>query len=110
MATVTMKIEGIEKLLDVLEPKRYQTVVKATLRDATQIMRRDLQEYPKKANWLPGYGSRNWTDKQRRWFFANLREGNIKVPYVRTGTLSKGWASRVQQRAGWIVGVVEVVR
>lgn len=31
------------------------------------------------------------SDKQRRWFFAALRKGQISVPYQRTGTLGRGW-------------------
>lgn len=33
------------------------------------------------------------TAKQRRGYFANLRSGNIKVPYRRTGTLGRLWTS-----------------
>ena len=79
MATVTMKIEGIEKVLDMLEPKQYQRVVKSTLREATKVIKADLQEYPPE---IPD------------------------TPYIRTGKLGQGWTSRVTQKAGWIVGVV----
>lgn len=37
------------------------------------------------------YGVTFFTDKQRRWFFANLKEGNIDIPYIRTQALSSGW-------------------
>lgn len=35
------------------------------------------------------------TDKQRRFFFAALRDGRIQVPYRRTGTLGRKWTSDV---------------
>lgn len=31
------------------------------------------------------------TDKQRKFFFAALKDGRIKVPYQRTRTLAEGW-------------------
>lgn len=31
------------------------------------------------------------SDKQRRWFFANLRSGALSVPYERTYRLQRGW-------------------
>jgi len=37
------------------------------------------------------YGAPFKTDKQRRWFFANLREGTLDVPYHRTQALSDAW-------------------
>jgi hypothetical protein len=37
------------------------------------------------------YGVPFFTDKQRRWFFANLNEGKLEIPYKRTQRLSKGW-------------------
>lgn len=37
------------------------------------------------------YGSSFKTDKQRRWFFAALRSGEIHVPYNRTQELRGSW-------------------
>lgn len=37
------------------------------------------------------YGSSFVSDKQRRWFFAALRSGELNVPYKRTQELSKNW-------------------
>jgi hypothetical protein len=40
------------------------------------------------------------TDKQRRFFFAALRDGRIKVPYRRTGQLGNSITSAPFQEAG----------
>jgi hypothetical protein len=37
------------------------------------------------------YGVSFFTERQRRWFFANLNEGNIDVPYKRTQGLRNAW-------------------
>jgi len=46
---------------------------------------------------VPSYPNRNFTiagdgwmtERQRRWFFAALADGEIEVPYKRTGTLGR---------------------
>ena len=37
------------------------------------------------------YGVAFFSDKQRRKFFAGLKDGSIQVPYLRTGEQSDGW-------------------
>ena len=37
------------------------------------------------------YGQSFQSDKQRKWFFASLNDGTLKIPYTRTQGLSKGW-------------------
>jgi hypothetical protein len=37
------------------------------------------------------YGVTFFTAKQRRWFFAALRNGEINVPYKRTGAMMGNW-------------------
>lgn len=31
------------------------------------------------------------SERQRRWFFAALNDGSLKIPYRRTGNLAKKW-------------------
>jgi hypothetical protein len=62
---------------------------------ANIYLRGVLQRYPPqkdvtRASAYPEVGG--WfSDRQRRWFFANLRAGNISVPYQRTNRLSNAW-------------------
>lgn len=52
-----------------------------------------LRIYPPK-NYVTrakAYGQSFFSDKQRRWFFAALRDGSISVPYKRSQGLANGW-------------------
>jgi hypothetical protein len=55
------------------------------------------------------YGKSFFTDKQRRWFWANVRDGTIAFPihYQRTGTISSGWKT---EGRGLVVKVVNRAR
>lgn len=48
------------------------------------------------------YGTPFASDKQRRWFFAALRDGTI--PRQRTGALGQSWTSRVDSPTYGVVG------
>lgn len=43
-----------------------------------------------------------FSDKQRRYFFAALKDGTIKTPYTRTGTLSGGWRKDIRTDQGYV--------
>lgn len=45
----------------------------------------------KKVTRIQAYGESFVSDKQRRWFFANLNDGTLDIPSARTGKLSEGW-------------------
>lgn len=60
---------------------------------ANEYMINVLRSYPppRRVTYREAYGG--WkSDKQRRYFFWALRNGMIRVPYLRTQTLSGGWA------------------
>lgn len=55
-----------------------------------------LKQYPpqkrvKRSTAYPETGDGFFSDKQRRWFFANLRKGTIDTPYRRTQGLRNSW-------------------
>lgn len=52
-----------------------------------------MRQYPppKKVTRKQAYGVTFFTAKQRRWFFAALADGRLKIPYKRTQTLAKNW-------------------
>jgi len=54
-----------------------------------------LKQYPprKSVTRKQAYGQTFQSQKQRRWFFAALRSGEIQVPYIRTQGLRNGWKS-----------------
>lgn len=47
-----------------------------------------LKQYPPR---FSGQGPGFKSERQRRWFFAALRAGQISVPYQRSGILGRGW-------------------
>jgi hypothetical protein len=51
------------------------------------VLIKKLGEYPRPSRAPQPFRSA----KQRRWFFAALEDGTIKVPYQRTEQLMKGW-------------------
>lgn len=69
-----------------------------------------MREYPPRRNITRAsvYGEPFVSDKQRRWFFAALRDGSLMVPRTRTMTLAKSWneGSGVQVEADRIVGTI----
>lgn len=52
-----------------------------------------LKHYPayKYVSRKSAYGVTFFSDKQRRWFFANLKEGNLNLPYTRTNKIADNW-------------------
>lgn len=48
------------------------------------------------------YGIPFFTDKQRRWFFANLNSGELKIPYNRTHGLVRGWKQEGSGRRSFL--------
>lgn len=54
-----------------------------------------LNVYPARYS---GHGRGFASDRQRRWFFAALRAGQITVPYQRTGILGRGWRTEASSK------------
>jgi hypothetical protein len=63
-----------------------------------------IPPYPPPPAGAPGEAAKHWTDKQRRFFFWALKRGQIKVPYVRTGTLGQHFTTTVTRLADSIEG------
>lgn len=52
-----------------------------------------VKQYPRYryVSRVEAYGVPFFTDKQRRYFFAALRDGRIRVPYPRSNALRDAW-------------------
>ena len=48
------------------------------------------------------YGVTFFTERQRRWFFAALRNGEINVPYKRTQGIRNAWRIEGRGRLGFV--------
>lgn len=91
----TIKIEGMDELLDKLKSLEDMRQFIAAMKAGAEHIKGTVDVYP--PDIVPREPmSPFWTDKQRRYFFAALKEGKIEVPY-RRGTspgsqmLNKKW-------------------
>ena len=91
------KIRGIEKVKSFFNELGYKTKGVAADAFSDYIIgdgTHGLRHYVKyrRVTRKEAYGQTFKSDKQRRWFFANLHEGNILPGYPRrTGRLQRGW-------------------
>lgn len=83
---IRIEIENLDKLMAALRqfPKRTAKYLGAAGREAaTRVILNTpgLKKYPRSGKGAPQ--AKNWTDKQRRYFFWALKQGMIEVPYRR---------------------------
>lgn len=102
MADIVVTVEGIPELQARLGRALSDAVLRGAMTQATALVQRRLAVYPpashRKMVWV--------SEKQRRFFFAALREGTIEVPYRRTGTLGRRWTSAITGSGDNLVGTV----
>jgi hypothetical protein len=91
---VGVDIQGlpeVQRMLKNMPPEVQDAAVDA----ASQYLLDSLRQQPTprhvaRATAYPEVGG--WfSEKQRRWFFANLNDGTIQTPYRRTQALRRGW-------------------
>ena len=93
---VEIKIEGLNELIKKLDDLGKLDKVKAGIKGAALDLRGILSKYPARKH-IPISAVGGWaSEKQRRWFFANLREGKIKIPYSRTNALKNRWTTKFE--------------
>lgn len=72
-------IQGLEALQQLLSRESLAGLKRAVLLGAGEVLRGYLAVYP----GPPAYPVPWSSEKQRRWFWANVREGKLEVPYRR---------------------------
>lgn len=103
MADAYVRIEGLEALMRAVDELAAMRVVRDTMETAVERVRTQIAVYPPP----PSNYRMVWkSERQRRWFFAALRSGQISVPYRRTGTLGRRWTTAVTVSPAEIRGVV----
>ena len=104
MTTIRVDIKGGDELIRKLGRVTALGTLRPPMQRSVARVHKDIADYPEP----PGPGSFKGfvSDKQRRWFFAALRRGEITVPYVRTGTLGRRWTTRVRGSADGVEGTV----
>ena len=95
----TIEIKGLDEAVKKLETMAQLRKVHAGIRAAGMYVKGKIAKYPARKHIsiqsLGGWKS----DKQRKWFFANLRAGTIDVPYRRgispgSQALGRKWTSK----------------
>jgi hypothetical protein len=103
MADASIEIVGLDELMAAVGRLAAMTVVRDAMETAVERVRTQIAIYPPP----PGGYRMVWkSERQRRFFFAALRDGRIQVPYRRTGTLGRRWTTKVSGSGGDIVGEV----
>ncbi len=105
MADVSIKVEGLDKLVNRLRKVGSLAGVRAAIRGAAIHVLNRMKEYPVARHAPQPFVS----DRQRRGFFYHLRKGDIEVPYRRaqspkSESLKHRWARKTEDD-----GLTEVV-
>ena len=82
-------IEGVQKMLEKLPPEIQADVTN----DVSDFVIELLKIYPdqRRVTRAAAYGQTFFSDQQRKFFFAALRDGRITVPYNRTYGQKDAW-------------------
>ena len=88
----------VSEVVAKLDPKELEAQLAWALKGASDIIRADVRTYPPQSHKPMKWKSA----KQRRWFFANLRAGNIEVPYRRgqspgSEKLGASWTRKLER-------------
>ncbi len=96
MANITIKLEGFDELEKKLGEIGSRQALRPALDRSLALVQERLATYPRPPD-SGAIARMNLfvSDRQRRFFFAALRDGRIQVPYRRTGQLGRSWNSRV---------------
>jgi len=95
-AKVTVDASGAQRALAALTDRDLSSDVAQLV--ANEVVRPALAKYPSPSGRRQPFKS----DKSRRFFFAALRSGQIKVPYQRTGNLGGDWVGQ-PFGDGWVL-------
>ena len=88
---IGIEISGIDEVMEKLRRLSDARAMFELTKSVAVYLRAEFQKYPgeKRVTRKQAYGKTFFTDKQRRWFFANL--GNLQIPYKRGLGLMRGW-------------------
>jgi hypothetical protein len=79
-----IRIDGLDELRRAVDPARFARAVVGIRLGVAEKVRDAIARYP----GPPRHPIRWASAKQKRWFFAALREGEIEAPYVRQSSLT----------------------
>lgn len=90
---IGIEVRGLREVQQKLSGLMSRDVLLEAQREAAKFLQGKLQKYPPQTyvSRKQAYGKTWFSDRQRRWFFAALRAGEIDVPYRRTRHLRNAW-------------------
>lgn len=90
---IGIEIEGIPQVKQMLLSVASPVVQQEVTTSAADYLRGQMRKYPEYTyvSRARAYGKTFQSDRQRRWFFAALRSGELVIPYPRTMTLQRNW-------------------
>ncbi len=93
---MTFKIEGVERVSRKLGSVVDPGFLRAQAMAAGMTIANKMKEYPvqKRVTRRQAFGRPFESDRQRRYFFAALKDGRIQVPYRRSMRLGQEWTAR----------------
>ena len=81
--TTQIVIKGLDELVEKFDNIGSLKGVKAAMKNAGTHLKGEISRYPGRKHITIQQAGGWKSDKQRRWFFAALRSGEIEVPYRR---------------------------
>lgn len=90
---IGIEVTGIEQVREKLRFLGNNRIAQKTSMEVAKFLRGEFMKYPppRYVTRAAAYGSSFFTDRQRRWFFAALGRGELKIPYRRTRATMMGW-------------------
>lgn len=97
-----IQIEGLDRLLTKLDRISSVRVLYPPMVRSLAKLNSYIATYPKARPQAQPFKS----DKQRRFFFAAIKDGRITVPYRRTGLLGRSWQMQAEMTPQQVVGTL----
>lgn len=104
-----IKIEGLNKVIGKLNSLEKLEAAKAGIKSAALYVKGKVAKYPPRKRVTIAQAGGWASDRQKRWFFAALKAGDIEVPYRRgmspsSEALGRKWT--IQTRNAGLTAVI----
>jgi len=105
MSNLTIQLRGLPEIRKKLGAVQGRKFTRGLMMGAGEHLKSKFARYParKSVTRTQAYGQPFSTDRQRRWFFASLRDGSLQVPHRRTREFGNKWYVK-EKGAGAVVG------
>jgi hypothetical protein len=90
---IGVEVQGVAAVSAALARTDSDETQRQVTQAVGEYLRGQLRKYPpyQYVSRRRAYGKPFQSDRQRRWFFAALRSGELTLPYQRTNRLKQGW-------------------